>query len=321
MKRSSKVNQKRFNLIYQRLLAGFMTVSVVVVASFTLVKQVEVSFLAIYNLESSLYIKLNLETKDDLSDAVVEVTSLYDHYQQTIPLGENQLVFDQLVVGRNYEIKVKADLGFGIQTIKETRYKLTKEPTGHITYLEQFGSSLSYSYEVYDYYNRIDGHVRIRIYKNNQLIQEGPVPEVFTEGILSGYGYLEEINPSETTYQIKLEASINHKYVTLDEQTIITTTNPSVHGEFYLMDDILNYFLYIEDTFESITSPIITVEIYQNNQLIQLVEHDRDTEFQIFNELPGYTKDNYVARVYVSVSNKRTLVYEQKITRYTEEGI
>ena len=321
MKPSVKVNQRKFNFIYQRLLAGFMTVSVVVVASLTLVKNLKVSFLSIYNAEDTLYISLDLMTNDDISSVIVEVSSVYEVHEQVVGLGQQLLIFENLVLGRNYQVKVKADLGFGLQTIKETEYQLTKEAQGVFTYAYQSGQMIYYDYEIFDYYNKIDGHIRIKVFEDGKLIQEGPIDQTLIDGYLSWYGYIENINPKGIIYQIRIEVSIKGRYQLLDEIEVKTTDLPMIQGEFYLDLDNLNYFIYVEDMFEVMTSNKLTIKIYDGGDLIETVIHDLSTGYQISNTLIGYSKDTYRIKIYASINHKETLIGDRIMTRYIEGGI
>ena len=77
----------------------------------------------IYNNTNTLNVAVNVMSNDDIDKVIVSVSALHEKYEQTIHLGSHELTFDNLVIGRTYDIKVKADIGFGLQVIKEKTYK------------------------------------------------------------------------------------------------------------------------------------------------------------------------------------------------------
>lgn len=314
MRHKSKEKNKRFKVIYQRMLAGFMTVGVVAAASFTMLKNINVEVIKIFNDKTSLSMILEVKS-DDLDDLViVNVASLYETHELTIGVGKHELIFSDLVVGRTYDIKIKADLGFGNQVIKHERYKLNEKPIGRILDVTQFESYINLFYNVSDPYNRLEEDVILRVYEGQKIFYETEIPSADLAEQHERYISF-EVNPDNTIYRIELIGRVDNQSIVLDSITYRTEVKPQAYGEAYFDLDTMHYYLYIEDIYEQIKDNQVRVEIHKGDTLVYQETYNLIEQSQISNELNITELGIYQLKVVVNLLGKSVIIFEQSITK------
>ena len=121
--------ERKRKIILSRYLAGLVVTSVAVVASLNLFFPIKAKITQIDAISNTLMIETDVELNDSLvyGSLIVVLESATTYYEKAISPGVMTTIFEDLVFDRTYRVKIKADVGLGLQTLDAKTYQLKKD--------------------------------------------------------------------------------------------------------------------------------------------------------------------------------------------------
>jgi len=307
---------RRKQNIVSRYLASLVITTVVVVASFSLFRPLEARITNIQLLETEMYVSTFVIPNDDLVQGSLKITleSTSTYQEAPITIGESMGYFNELIYGRTYKIKIKGDVGYGIQTFHEQTYYLRKAINVAIDF-DQYQHTISYSVMGNDIFNIIPTNTfYVDIYDDKTFIQRDTF--VIDESrSLYGNGSVLDIKADGYTYRFVIKYDYRGGEATLYESDFKTSTLPVIEGEVYGGLDFISYYLLVTDFAFRIKNPLVLVKIEGSDYLFEETI-DIETSPVIQNMLEGLALGYYTFSVYIDLGNGLESYYKA----YVEVG-
>jgi hypothetical protein len=248
LSRASRIERERKNFILKRYLSGILITTVAAVASLRLFKPVLIQLLSLYNTGETLNYEFYIEHHPDLKIETLRVTleSPSEYFEQPIGVGDQWGMFNGLVVGRSYTLKIKGDFGFGDQSVYETTYRLTTKPMASLS-ISQNIHTLYYYLSVVDLYYLLPSEIVIlRVYQFGVLFETIEIP-LDTSGNTQNYGEIQGVKADGFDYHFELVYPDRGGYQTLYETHFKTSNDPVIYGSVFMDLDQISYYFYVYD--------------------------------------------------------------------------
>lgn len=306
--RTSRIERERKNYILKRYLSGLMITTVAAVASLRLFQPVMIKLLSLYNTAETLYYELYIEPHPDLKLDTLRVTleSPSEYYEQRLFIGNQNGVFNNLILGRSYTLKVKGDFGFGDQTVYETTYRLTTKPQASLS-ISQDIHTLYYYLNINDPYDMIPSDIVIlKVYQFDTVFQTIEIP-LDISGVTQSYGEITGVKADGYDYHFEVIYPDRGGHQTLYEMDFTTSNDPVIYGEAYMDLTTIYYNFYVYDFALKRLTDDIKIELFDGSSRVYVLETKLLSEFEL--SIQGLIENI-----------DSTKVYEIKVSLYFENG-
>jgi hypothetical protein len=306
LSRASRIERERKNFILKRYLSGIMLTTVAAVASLRLFQPIVVQLLSLYNTGDTLNYAFYIEHNPDLKMDTLRVSleSIEEYYEQPVGIGNQMGVFNTLVVGREYTLKIKGDFGFGDQSVYESKYRLTTKPVANLS-ISQSIHTLYYYLDVIDLYDVIPSEVVIlRVYQFGVLFETIEV-QLDPSGNTQSYGEINGVKADGFQYHFEIVYPERGGFQTLYETDFTTTNDPMVYGSAYIDLNQVSYYFYVYDFALKRLTDDVRIALYLNQTKVYEVTLQLGEELNVEGMIDNIDP---------------TQVYEIKVSLYLEKG-
>jgi hypothetical protein len=306
LSRASRIERERKNFILKRYLSGILVTTVAAVASLRLFQPVLIQLLSLYNTGDTLNYELYIEHHPDLKMETLRVSleSIEEYYEQPLGVGNQMGVFNTLIVGREYTLKIKGDFGFGDQSVYETKYRLTTKPVANLS-ISQNIHTLYYYLGVTDLYDIIPSEVvLLKVYQFGVLFETIEV-QLDSSGNTQSNGEINGVKADGFEYHFEIVYPERGGYQTLYETDFKTTNDPTVYGSAYIDLNQVSYYFYVYDFALKRLTNDIRIALYLDQTKVYEVTLDLGEALNV---------DGIIENI------DPTQVYEIRVSLYLEKG-
>jgi hypothetical protein len=234
----------------------------------------------------------------------VSLESIEEYYEQPLGVGNQMGVFNTLIVGREYTLKIKGDFGFGDQSVYETKYRLTTKPVANLS-ISQNIHTLYYYLGVTDLYNIIPSEVvLLKVYQFGILFETIEV-QLDPSGNTQSYGEINGVKADGFEYHFEIVYPERGGYQTLYETDFKTTNDPTVYGSAYIDLNQVSYYFYVYDFALKRLTNDIRIALYLDQTQVYEITLDLGETLNV---------DGIIENI------DPTQVYEIRVSLYLEKG-